>query len=122
MTEKELRKLNRYQLLELLVMQTSRADKLQAQLDEARRELESRKIRMRSLGTIAEAAVEIGGMMNAAQATADLFLDSAQAMAKEIEESAASEAAKIVENARREAEWILEAARRKVDRMKKEDD
>ena len=35
MTEKELRKLNRYQLLELLVMQTERVEKLQKQLDEA---------------------------------------------------------------------------------------
>ena len=32
MTEKELRKLNRYQLLELLVMQTERVEKLQKQL------------------------------------------------------------------------------------------
>ena len=34
MTEKDLRKLNRYQLLELLIVQTDRADKLQAKLDE----------------------------------------------------------------------------------------
>lgn len=35
MTEKDLRKLNRYQLLEMLIMQTERADKLQSKLEEA---------------------------------------------------------------------------------------
>ena len=33
MTEKEIRKLNRYQLLELLIVQLERADRLQARLD-----------------------------------------------------------------------------------------
>ena len=37
MTDKELKNLNRYQLLELLIIQTKRADKLQAALEEARR-------------------------------------------------------------------------------------
>jgi hypothetical protein len=31
--EKDLRKMNRYQLLELLIQQTERADKLQAKLE-----------------------------------------------------------------------------------------
>jgi hypothetical protein len=34
LTEKELKKLNRYQLLELLIIQTERADSLQAQVEE----------------------------------------------------------------------------------------
>ena len=40
MTEKELRKMNRYQLLELLVIQTKRADELQKQLNEQFPELD----------------------------------------------------------------------------------
>ena len=43
MTEKELKKLNRYQLLELLIIQTERANKLQATLDEAKRRLEDQE-------------------------------------------------------------------------------
>ena len=34
MTEKDLRKLNRYQLLELLIIQTRRTEELEAQLEE----------------------------------------------------------------------------------------
>ena len=44
MTEKELRKLNRRQLLELLLVQTERADQLQKQLEEARQKLDERSV------------------------------------------------------------------------------
>ena len=41
MTEKELKRLNRYQLLELLIMQTNRADTLEAQLEKVQEMLEA---------------------------------------------------------------------------------
>ena len=122
MTEKELRKLSRYQLLELLIMQTSRADTLQAQLDEARQELESRQIRMQQIGSIAEASVQIGGLMEAAQNTADLFLETTKKRLEQMEQDKAKEAALIVENARREARWIMESAKMRAGALKKEDD
>ena len=122
MTEKELRRLNRYQLLELLIMQTGRADELQRQLDEANQQLESRQIRMQSIGSIAEASVQIGGLMEAAQNTADLFLETAQRRIEEMEREKAREAAQILENAHLEARRILETAQMRAGATKKEDD
>ena len=77
MTEKDLRKLNRYQLLELLIIQTRRTEELEAQLAQARQELESRQIKMKNIGSVAEASVQMTGLLDAAQKTADLFLEAA---------------------------------------------
>lgn len=84
MTEKELKKLNRYQLLELLVMQTERADKLQKKVEELEQKLEERELTMSQLGSIAEAAVQVSGILEAAQKAADLYLESAKKKAEDI--------------------------------------
>ena len=57
MTEKELRKLNRYQLLELLVMQTERVEKLQKQLEQMEAQFNDQDIRLTAMGSIAEASL-----------------------------------------------------------------
>ena len=44
MTEKELKKLNRKQLLELLLVQTEKADSLALELEEVRKKLEDKII------------------------------------------------------------------------------
>ena len=44
MTDNDLKKLNRTELLELLVEQSKRIDQLQAQLDEANRKLADRQL------------------------------------------------------------------------------
>ena len=62
MTEKDLKKLNRYQLLELLIAQTERADRLQQQLEEAQQALKDKELKLSSLGSIAEAAMELTGI------------------------------------------------------------
>ena len=62
MTEKELKKLNRYQLLELLIFQTERADQLEKELAETRKQLEEHNIRLSKLGSIAEASLQLSGI------------------------------------------------------------
>ena len=84
MTEKELKKLNRYQLLELLIVQTERADKLQQQLEKAQERLNDKEIHMTVLGSIAEASLELSGVFVAAQKAADLYLDAAKKKADQI--------------------------------------
>lgn len=85
MTEKELKKLNRYQLLELLMMQTERADQLQHKLEEAERELKQQNIRLSKLGSIADASLQLSGVFEAAQEAADLYL---KAVRQRVEEEA----------------------------------
>lgn len=88
MTEKELKKLNRYQLLELLILQTERADKLQARLEELEKQKNDLDIQFTALGSIAEASLQISGVFQAAQAAADLYIEAAKKKAAEIEEEA----------------------------------
>ena len=110
MTEKELRKLNRYQLLELLVMQSTQVQDLQKQLEEARRELDSRDIQMTVVGSIAEASVQVGGLLEAAQKTADVYLDAVKERIEIMETEATRRAEQIMEEARQKAQRIIEDA------------
>lgn len=96
MTEKELRKLNRYQLLELLIVQTERADKLQQQLEKLQQRLNEKEIQMTVLGSIAEASLELSGVFTAAQKAADMYLEAAQKKADQILKSAGEKAREMV--------------------------
>jgi len=106
LTEKEIKKLNRYQLLELLIAQTERADKLQALLEEKEKQLSDKEIKLSSLGSIAEASLELRGVFQAAQDAADSYLDAAKKQAAEIEADARKKSADILDEARKEAARI----------------
>lgn len=80
MTNKELKKLSRRQLLELMVAQSQRIDALEAELAEARRQLEDRRIVAQEAGSIAEAALRVNRVFEAAQAAADQYLASIRGM------------------------------------------
>ena len=103
MTEKELRKLNRYQLLELLIVQINRADKLQKQLEKVETQYMRQDIKLTALGSIAEASLQLNGVFEAAQKAADAYLEEARNQAEEI-----------VRNARNQAQEILADAHRKA--------
>ena len=92
MTEKELKKLNRYQLLELLVMQTERADGLEKKVEELQARLDDRELRFAQLGSLAEAAVCVSGVFEAAQKAADLYLEAVKKQADELLEQTRSRA------------------------------
>ena len=106
MTEKELRKLNRYQLLEMLIIQTERADELQKQLEAAQAKLDSRDVQMTVIGSIAEASLQLSGVFEAAQKAADLYLNSAKERAAQLEADALRRAQEILEDANRRARTI----------------
>ena len=106
MTEKELKKLNRYQLLELLILQTERADRLQIRLEETEQQLSNMDLQLFSLGSIAEASLQLKGVFQAAQDAADMYINAAKKRAEEIEEEAREKGAAIIEQAMEEAEHI----------------
>ena len=106
LTQKDLKKLNRYQLLELLIVQTERADKLQAKLDIAEKQLCSQRLEISSLGSIAEASLHVTGIFQSAQNAADMYIAAAQKRAEEIEEAAYKKAAQILAQAQEMADRI----------------
>ena len=78
MTDKELKKLNRAQLLELLVDQSREIDRLQTALEDANKKLEKRELRMEQCGSIADASLVITEIFERAQEAADLYLAEAK--------------------------------------------
>ena len=65
MAKSDLRKLNRAELLELLIAQTERADRLSAELAEAREQLKSRERLINQAGDLAGAAAQLLEKLNA---------------------------------------------------------
>lgn len=83
MTDRELKKLSRAELLELLLQQSKEIECLQAQLQRAREILSSREIRLQTAGSIAEAALALNGVFEAAQRAADQYLENVRRLAEE---------------------------------------
>ena len=75
-TEKELRKLNRTELLEMLIAQSKRLNRVEEELLAAQKELERRKIAITTSGSLAEAALKLNGIFEAADQAAAQYLDS----------------------------------------------
>ena len=83
MTDKELKKLSRADLLELLLLQTKETEQLKQKILEMEGELEQRQLRLVAVGSLAEAMVAVNGVMEAAQAAADQYLENITTMEKE---------------------------------------
>lgn len=67
MTEQELKKLRRSDLLELLLDVTREKEQLQQELEQVRAQLNSKTIAIASAGSLAEAALQLNGVLEAAQ-------------------------------------------------------
>jgi len=81
MTEKDLKKLNRKQLLELLLKQTEHSEMLQQRLDEAERKLADRTLMESEAGSIAEASLKLNGVFEAAEAAANQYVQNIKKLA-----------------------------------------
>lgn len=75
-----MKKLNRKQLLELLLRQTERAEQLESELEQTKKQLEDRRITEMEAGSIADAALKLNGIFEAAQRAADQYLDNVKAI------------------------------------------
>lgn len=78
MTDKELKRLKRVDLLELLIAQTRENDRLKKDLDEALARLEERDLVLEEAGSIAEAALRVNKVYQVAQAAVDQYIVSIQ--------------------------------------------
>ena len=102
MTQKELKRLSRSELLELLLMQTKETERLMKKLEEAESLLLQRELKLEKAGDLAHAVLEINGVMEAAQAAANQYLENMAAM----ERQTRIQCQQMLEEARREAERI----------------
>ena len=81
MTDKELHKLSRKELLEMLLAQAQENEKLTEELQSLQKELSDRRLLQENAGSMAEAALRLNGVFEAADRAARQYLDSIRAMA-----------------------------------------
>jgi transposase-like protein len=75
MTDRELRKLKRAELLEMLLDSRKENEELKRQLREANIKLNDRRIMLDKAGSIAEAALQLNDVFELAQKAADQYLE-----------------------------------------------
>lgn len=116
MTEKEMRRLKRAELLELLLEQAQEVELLKKELADTRKQLESREIKLEKAGSIAEAALQVNGVFEAAQEAAAQYLENINTLAERQEAACA----KKEKESSRKAEQILEEAKRQREQIQSE--
>ena len=106
MTYKELKRLSRSELLEMLIAQMKENEALQSRLELAEAQLNDRQIAVEKAGTLAEASLSLNGVFEAAEAAAQQYLENIERMSgqqeticRDMQAEAEAKAAEIVREA-----------------------
>lgn len=113
MTDKELRRLRREDLLQILIEQQRQIDEMGQALERAEASLKDRSIVVEQAGSVADAAMKLNGVFEAAQAAADQYVQEMRARA----DAALADAQAQAEKDRRTAQDVLDTARQEADRI-----
>ena len=107
MTDQELRRLSRADLIDIIY--TLQQQKEQAEQQLAQAQLQDRQLRLANASSIAEAALSLNGVFDAAQA-ADQYLQAVRASAAETQ----AQKEQILADAERQAKEIVDTAERQA--------
>ena len=124
MTDKELRRLRREDLLQILIGQQRQIEELTQALEDSEKALQDRRIAIEESGSIAEAALRLNDVFAKAQEASDHYIEENRlridALRDEAEKAAGEarkRAEKIESEAKREADRLLAQARREAERI-----
>lgn len=106
MTEKELKRLSRAELLELLLLQTRETERLQGKLKQMEEVVAKRQLKVQEAGDLAHAVLAVNGVMETAQRAAGQYLENI----KEMQNQTRQQCEEILEKAKAEAERIIREA------------
>ncbi len=134
MTEKELQKLKRVELVELLLRQVEENQRLkdriydlEDELNEVKDKLDDRQIILRKAGSIAKASLELNGVFETAQKAADEYLNSIMAIYNDQKDKAAKADAaykrrgeQLLQETQERCRQMEEETKRKCNRMLRE--
>lgn len=109
MTDREFKRLNRSQLIEIIYQFQLQVDQLTKQNQELEQALADKRLRLNNAGNIADAALEINDCFRSAQNAAEQYLNEIKAIREEAEE----ERQKILAAAKEEARTIITDAQKK---------
>lgn len=127
MTAKELRKLRRADLLEMLMTQMKENESLKQKMEDLVDQLNSRNILLSNAGSIAEAAVRVNGVFQAAQEAGDQYLENLERLEREkqedyrkLMEKSETECRELREKTELECRQIYQEAEFRCQQMKEE--
>lgn len=86
MTNRELKKLSRADLVELLLELTRENDQLRGELNQVKQKLESREISLEQAGSLADAALQLNGVFASAQAACEQYSENIRLRSESQEE------------------------------------
>ena len=112
MTDTELKKLRRRDLLELLVIQERENEGLREQNAQLQKRLEDRTLLLAQAGSIAEESLQVSGVFQAAQEAADRYLENVRLLAQRQEESCC----RMEAETRKKCQELLRASEEAADR------
>lgn len=107
MTDKEFKRLNRAQLIDIIYQFQLQIDELTKQNQELQREVADKRLRLSNAGNIADAALEINDCFRTAQNAAEQYLNEIKIM----REDTIAERQRILKKAQAEAEAIIAGAK-----------
>lgn len=113
MTNHELKKLSRSELLELMLAQSREIDQLREHLRQAEERLHCRQIDLNDVGSIAEASLKLNGVFLAAQNAASQYLENIKRVSGHQQEICA----RMERESRRTSELLLAETRAKCQAM-----
>ena len=120
MTEKELKKLSRQELLEVLLAQSKKIDRLNGKLKETQDKLTEREIAISEAGSIAEASLILNNVFADAQKAADQYLENIRRMHDQAELELSETVRLISHNDTEGTEEETEVADEKAEDVKEE--
>ena len=113
MTEKELKRLTRADLLEMLIAQSEELRQVKERLKIAEVALANRVIEIDNAGSIAEASLRLNGVFEAAQAACEQYTENIRLLS----ERSQLVCRRMEEESREQAERLLEQTRRRCEEM-----
>ena len=118
MTDKEFKRLSRPQLIEIIYQLQLKQDELERENENLSADLADKRLRIEKAGNLAEAVLEIYGVMNAAKEAAAHYAEELQQKTnderRKVLEEAQKEAAAIIAQAQQEAQALLAQAKKEV--------
>jgi len=107
-----LRKLNRRELLEIMLAQSREIDALREEIKQLSEELEDKTLKTKNAGSIAEDSLQVTQVFEEAQKSADLYIANVR---RRTDEESARHIRRVREETRKAARLYLEELQRKAD-------
>ena len=114
MISKELKRLSRRELVDIIYQLKKNEQEMQEEIESLKTELQDKRIRISEAGSIADAAMSVTNVFSTAQMTADIYLREISCMREDTEK----ECAKKVEEAEKKVRDILADGEKKFDTLK----